>query len=159
MNEKARVIAALIRRELQDLNPLIEKAQRGLRAARSSSDQDLYLDSVALNLHDFYTGIERILLHIAGTIDNVVPTGAQWHQELLQQMHIDVPGLRTSVLSDQAFECLKEYLAFRHVVRNVYTFKFDPERIAILVAKLPSCHDQLRKELDGFAARLESTNS
>lgn len=103
MNEKSRVVASRIRQELQDIRLIIGKCQRGMRAAKlTSQDQDLYLDSVALNLHDFYAGIERILRHIAGTIDKVVPAGNQWHQELLLQMHTGVRGLRPSVLSDQA---------------------------------------------------------
>lgn len=160
MNQKGRVIAARIRQELDDLRPLIEKAQRGMRAAKlKSDDQDLYLDSVALNVHDFYCGMERILLHVAGTIDKVIPEGGQWHQELLQQMHTTVAGVRPSVLSSQAVDCLKEYLAFRHVVRNVYSFKFDAERITALVNKLPACYDLVARELSSFADWLESSGT
>ena len=46
------------------------------------------------------------------------------------------PKLRPPVLSSDFIELLDEYLRFRHVVRNVYTFSFDPERIGRLVKEL-----------------------
>lgn len=99
MTPKGRVIAARIRQELDDLRPLLEKVQRGVRAAKlKSEDHDLYLDAVALNIHDFYSGMERILLNGAGAIDGVIPEGSQWHQELLQQMHTSVAGMRCGCL-------------------------------------------------------------
>jgi hypothetical protein len=157
VNEKTRTVAARIRQELQDLRHIIEKSRRGMKAARlASNDQDLFLDSVALNLHDFYSGVERTLQHIAAAIDNNVPGGSQWHQDLLLQMHTEVAGVRPPVLSDPAIECLKEYLAFRHVVRNVYTFTFDAERVAVLVDRLDVCYDLLAKDLNSFAEYLES---
>lgn len=57
---------------------------------------------------------------------------------------------------EEAIDCLKEYLAFRHVVRNVYTFKFDPDRIERLVEKLPPCFEMLKNQLQEFADKLDS---
>lgn len=47
---------------------------------------DYYLDSVALNLHGFYSGLERVFEKVASTIDGSVPSAANWHRELLNQM-------------------------------------------------------------------------
>jgi uncharacterized protein YutE (UPF0331/DUF86 family) len=142
---------------MAELSAVVEKCHRAMRTARvATEDQDLYLDSAALNLHDFYSGIERIFVHIASTIDRVVPTGNHWHQELLHQMRTDASGVRPAVLSGQAVECLKEYLGFRHVVRNVYTFKFDAERVAVLVDRLHACFERVDKELKVFADRLDA---
>ncbi|MFQ5436071.1 MAG: hypothetical protein ACE5FD_14450 [Anaerolineae bacterium] len=50
-----------IHQELGDLESVVTRAERGIRAARQRpEDQDLYIDSAALNLHDFYAGLERI---------------------------------------------------------------------------------------------------
>ena len=58
------------------------------------------------------------------------------------------------------FECssiqrLDEYLRFRHVVRNVYTFSFDPERVGRMVNELDVVFSQIREELLGFANFIE----
>ena len=59
MSERLIRLVERIRSELVDLNRLVERAKEGLRRAQRSDD-DLYLDSVALNLHGFYAGLERL---------------------------------------------------------------------------------------------------
>ena len=62
-----------------DLDRLIERTGEGWRRALRSSD-DYYLDGVALNLHGFYAGLERIFELIATAVDGVLPEGvAQPH--------------------------------------------------------------------------------
>lgn len=59
------------------------------------------------------------------------------------------------MLTSNAIQLLDEYLRFRHVVRNVYTLSFDPERIGRLVKELESAFEQIRRELLTFANFLE----
>jgi len=69
---------------------VLARAQEGWRRAQRSSD-DLYLDGVALNLHGFYAGLERLFELIAAIVDGTVPQGANWHQILLEQMATEAP--------------------------------------------------------------------
>jgi len=41
------------------------------------------------------------------------------------------------------------------ILRNVYTFRFDPTRVQSLVERLPGVFEQARQELLSFAAFLE----
>ena len=127
----------------------MEKAHTG------SEDADLLLDSVALNLHDFYSGLERVFQYIASHVDRHVPTGGEWHRELLNQMSLEVTGIRPAVLSNEIINRLDEYLRFRHVVRNVYTFHFDLERLDRLVKDLRPSFEQLRADLQDFSTFLK----
>ena len=89
MTERYAVVAGRIRRELADLEGVVARAERATAAARQRpQDQDLYLDSAVLNLHGFYAGLERVFQHIAATMDRSVPTGHEWHRELLRQMNV-----------------------------------------------------------------------
>jgi len=124
-------------------------------AGRIRQEQDLYLDSAALNLHDFYVGLERIFRHIAATVDQSVPSGPEWHRELLRQMNLALPQIRPQVISEETTRAIDEYLRFRHIVQNVYAFEFDPERIAHLVQHLRSSFEQARTELLAFADLLD----
>ena len=131
MIEDYLVVADRIRQELTDLERVVARAERAITAARQRpEDQDLYIDSAALNLHDFYAGLERIFQQIATTIDGNLPTSGEWHRDLLRQMQADIPDLRPPVLSAEAAQVLDEFLRFRHIVRNIYAFQFDPERVA-----------------------------
>jgi hypothetical protein len=41
----------------------------------------------------------------------------------------EVPGIRPAVVSMTTCQRLDEYRGFRHVVRNVYTYQFDPVKV------------------------------
>jgi hypothetical protein len=60
------VVAGRIRQEVANLERVVTRAERAVAAVRQRpEDQDLYLDAAALNLHDFYAGLERVFHHIA----------------------------------------------------------------------------------------------
>ena len=150
------ILAGRIRQELAELERVVSRAERAMTAARQHpEDQDLYLDSAALNLHDFYTGLERLFQQIATTVDRSLPSGRSWHRDLLQQMGVDLPDLRPPVLSSEAIEALDEYLRFRHVVRNIYTFLFNLDQLERLVKQARPVFTQAETELLTFAQFLE----
>jgi hypothetical protein len=150
------LVSGRIRQELRNLERVVNRIEDGMAAARKRpEDQDFYLDSIALNLHDFYAGLERIFHYIASHLEQSVPTDGEWHRELLRQMNVEVPGVRPTVLSVESVWALDEYLRFRHVVRNVYTFNFDPERIERLVGQIRPCFEQVRSDLLAFASFVE----
>ena len=71
--------------------------------------------------------LEWIFKAIATRVDQTVPEGGIWHQELLKQMIAELSSVRPPVLSDEAWKKLDRYRGFRHVVRNVHAFELDPE--------------------------------
>ena len=150
------VVAGRVRQELEDLDRVVRRVERAATAAQQRpEDRDLYLDAAALNLHDFYAGLERVFHHIAATIDKSVPSGSEWHRDLLRQMRMALPPVRPHILSGETIKVLDEFLRFRHVVRNIYAFEFDPERIAHLVQRLGPCFESVQRELLMFADLLE----
>lgn len=154
MSEQLVRLAARIREELDALRKVLERAQEGWHRVQRSSD-DYYLDGVALNLHGFYAGLERLFELVAVVLDGSTPQGANWHQALLQQMTAEVPQVRPAVISEETRHALDPYRGFRHIVRNVYTFKFDPTKMQRLIEEAPNVFDQARAELLAFADFLE----
>jgi len=150
VNDKLKQLSKRIGNELTELESLSQRVLEGWNRAKRSGDE-YYLDSVALNLHSFYSGLERIFELIAGVINGKKPAGENWHQELLQQMATEIPTIRPAVISAPTFNGLNEYRGFRHIVRNVYTFKFDPAKIGKLVDGLPGIMSQVRAELMAFS--------
>lgn len=154
MKETYLAVAGRIRRELDELHRIVERVARIWKEGGQAAS-GYHVDAVALNLHGCYAGIERIFEVIASRVDQTVPTGPQWHQELLEQMNTDIPSVRPAVLSSAARRKLDRYRGFRHVVRNVYTMDLDPQQIELLVSNLPSTMDQVTRELLAFAETLE----
>lgn len=63
--------------------------------------------------------------------------------------------VRPAVFSQSTRSYLDEYLRFRHVVRNLYSFDFDIKRMKHLVERLNEVFDQIKKELVAFAQFIE----
>lgn len=113
------------------------------------------LRAVGSVLHDFYTGVEKIWELIARTVDGTVPSGDEWHKELLTQMNVEVPGLRPAVIDKRLRDLLGEYLRFRHVFRNIYGFELDWGKMQELVEKLPGAVETLQISVRGFVGSLK----
>jgi hypothetical protein len=153
------VLAVRIRTEVEDLDRSLRRAERAWQAARrAGSDQDMFVDSAALNLHGWYAGVERLFEIIALQLDGSLSKGEAWHRDLLGQMTLDLPGLRPPVISAAVAQLLDEYRRFRHVVRNIYAESLEPLRVGELVEKLPTLWDRLKAELIGFAEFLEGVS-
>lgn len=154
MSKPGAILAARVRTDLRELSFLVERAKQGWEKAQSRND-DYYLDGVALNLHGFYSGLEKIFEKIAATVDGSVPTAANWHQELLNQMSMEIPQVRPAVISEELRDMLEDYRGFRHVVRNVYTYHLNPEKMERLIAKIDSVLKKLTSEVSAFATFLQ----
>jgi len=150
------IISQRTRQELADIEAVVTRVERAMAARQhASAEGDLFLDAAALNLHDFYAGLERVFRRVASDIDGSVPSGTDWHRDLLQQMTAEIPGLRPAVLSPETAKSLDEYLRFRHVVRNIYAFQLNPERLQLLTDALPRVFAAVRVELIRFADVLD----
>ncbi|CAA9280150.1 MAG: hypothetical protein AVDCRST_MAG77-4330 [uncultured Chloroflexi bacterium] len=149
-------LAHRIRIDVTDLDRVVQRASSSWHGAQGASpDALVYVESVALNLHGFYSGVERLLELIARHIDRAVPGGDAWHQELLSQMTREVPGVRPAVLSADRAVSLNDLRRFRHIVRHLYTVHLDPERMRPLLSALPALWDEVRADLLAFAEFLE----
>ena len=153
-DEELAKLAERIRQELGEISRVVTRTSEGWERARRSND-DYYLDSVALNLHGFYSGFERLFTQIAEVVEGDLPHGESWHQLLLRRMMTEVPMIRPAVISKETGAKLDDYRGFRHVVRNVYAYKFDPVKLEKLVKGSPEIFAQLKAELLAFAAFLE----
>lgn len=154
MRETYRAVAGRIRRDLEDVAEVVDRVEAIWERYEANADP-YYVDAVALNLHDVYAGLERLFEVIARRIDQSVPDGPRWHEELLDQMASEIPSTRPSVFSSETRRRLDPYRGFRHVVRNVYTIDFDPEQMKPLVHRLPDVHGAVERELRAFADTLE----
>ena len=159
MNDALQDLTIRIRSELSDLDEVVQRALHAWpRAVDSSDDQPVYIDSVALNLHGLYSGLERLFELTARYVDKSSPSGVTWHRELLHQMGQDIEHARPAVLSQTSIDGLDQLRRFRHVVRHAYTLHLIPENIAPLISTLSGLWTQIQAELLAFADFLDALN-
>lgn len=148
-------VAVEIEAELEQLERLRADIDRGRRELRQDPDRaDIHYSNLALKLHNFYTGCERIFRIIASELNHALPSSYDWHKRLLQRMALEVEEKRPAVISEDLRRDLEDFLAFRHVVRNIYGYELDPERMDRLLDKYPLMWEHFEEELQQFTAWL-----
>lgn len=153
------LLAIRLRDEMEELEGTVRRIKRAWDAARrAQTDQDMYIDSAALNLHSFYSGLERLFEYIANQLDGGPPKGENWHRELLRQMTAELTEVRPAIITPETERGLDEYRRFRHVVRNVYAEHLEPERVGKLVRELPELWERIKSELTHFVEFLEGVS-
>jgi len=157
LNKEYLTLISRVEDELSEIKNIIDRSQKAWKNAQNKND-DLYIDSVALNLHSFYVSLERIFQLIADEIDGSLPSGNAWHQNLLKQMKTEIKKIRPRVISNNSYKKLDEYRGFRHIVRNVYSFQLASERIKPLVQNLPELFNQIEHEIRNFLDDLSKIN-
>jgi hypothetical protein len=145
-----RELATDIAIELEQLTHLEQGISQAYAASQTESDRAaLFYESLALKFHNFYTGCERIFHLIASELNGALPSGYDWHKRLLHRMSVAHEGY-PPLLTPETTRLLEEYLAFRHVVRHVYGFELDPQRLQILVAHYPPVWQQVESQIRDF---------
>jgi len=137
---------------------LMKRLERDILLVQQEIQRDpqrahLFYEVQALKLHNFYTGCERIFSLIVSEFNGGKPSGFDWHKRLLQRMTV-AQQERPPVISTETAQRLDEYLGFRHVVRNVYGFDLDIERVARLIQTYPAVWHQFESEMQAFIAWL-----
>lgn len=131
----------------------IQDVQREI--AMDPEHRRLFYENLALKLHNFYTGCERIFNVVTSELNGGPPTGYDWHQRLLDRMAADW-GERPAIITAATATDLREFLSFRHVVRNVYGYELDPERIERLLEKYPQTWTAFRSDVENFIRQLKT---
>ncbi|AFV10796.1 hypothetical protein Tph_c05580 [Thermacetogenium phaeum DSM 12270] len=161
--EEFLLVKAKIKRELENIS-LLEDELAGYKlfpVIETDSLGGFYLEDnaacriIGSILHDYYVAVENIFKAVARRIDGVLLAGEQWHKELLEQMTLDVPGIRPPLLSGETSEKLDKLRGFRHVFRNVYGFNLASERIRELLAELPVTSSYFKRDVDDFIKKME----
>jgi len=120
-----------------------------LAKCQPTDPTEIELCALAALLHSFFTGIENIFKRVAVELDGEPVRGDSWHRELLLQM-TSSRARRPPVLSEELHGTLNDYLRFRHVFRNAYSFDLDWQKMSPLVLSLDETFKMLEKALDEF---------
>jgi len=142
-----------IEQELAQVQEAVTQTQRLINKLPPTQDEDMQnalIAAIALNMQSYYTGAERIFYEIAKEIDGDVPTGADWHRQLLEQLSVEIPTVRQAVLSETTLVDLDEFRRFRHVVRSNYAHNLNPDLVIQLSEKLAICSQNLMQDIQVF---------
>ncbi|HLG31231.1 MAG TPA: hypothetical protein VI387_13560, partial [Candidatus Brocadiales bacterium] len=132
--------------EIEQIDKLLTLYANLLERVQQRTPDQVEVAAIASVLHSFYNGIENIFLSVAKGLDQQVPTGSQWHRDLLIQMSQHMPN-RGNVISAKLAQRLADYLGFRHFYRHSYSFFLEWDELKKLVMPLQEVWNQVKKEL------------
>lgn len=141
----ARRLAAEIEHELHGLDALRDEL-----ASAPRDDDTFALRARGSMLHDFYCGVERILVRLAEELNGGVPQGERWHRQVVTDMTLEIPDVRPAVIDAALAEELGDFLRFRHVFRNLYGSRLQAERMRPLEERLPDVLAAFRRQIRAF---------
>jgi uncharacterized protein YutE (UPF0331/DUF86 family) len=156
--QKALVFLSEVEKELSLIDRAVEVIEKRLRALKSKTDTEdfsAYTESLAINIHGFYEGIETIFEKVTDFTGEEKPSGPEWHMELLERMTLPIKRLRPDVISVETAKRLDTYRAFRHKVRHIYGFMIVPENIITLAEKIKEAYKGFKRDLRRFIAFAE----
>lgn len=152
-------LAAALRDEIDRIERVVVEAAAAAAGFAKHEPTRLELRGIGDVLHDFYTGAERVFEKIAPELNGGVPAGPAWHRELLQNMTLEIPGVRPRVIERGTARLLDEFLRFRHLFRSVYGFELEWDRLRPLLDRVPSAWAALRCDLERFVGFLEAASA
>ena len=135
--------------EREQLRRLLSGFHELMVRCRNTAPTEIELSALAATLHSFYTGVENIFKRVALELDGTPVRGDAWHRELLMRMKT-ATAHHPALLSEELYETLNEYLRFRHVFRNAYSFDLDWQKMSPLVLRLEETFKKLEQALDDF---------
>lgn len=152
---EAQVLISELTNELHKIEQIYQdlKNQVSLRSTRER------VESMALRMHNIYTGLERIFQLIAHDLNGKVPEGFDWHRQLLHQMSLDLANIRPPLIKNENLPFLRDLLAFRHVVRYSYGFELDPQKVKTLAKETIQKYPKVKEDLETFVEFLKTLNN
>lgn len=141
--------------EIDQVDRAVDEMEEVRARLRVAGDDRIVIHSAAAQLHHFYTGVEKILTHIARKFEGL-PKSPEWHRDLLDAMVREIPAVRPAALTTSTVERLKPYRAFRHRFRNLYLFDLDLNQLWPLLDGASATWTVIKSELRSFLESLVS---
>jgi hypothetical protein len=119
---------------LHNQNQITAKILEDIRETEPNSSE--LKSHLGYLLHNLYCALEDLWQEVARTFENRLEDPARYHRELLQRMHLEIPGIRPRILTTTSYQLLNELRGFRHIFRHAYDYELDEARLRQLKDKV-----------------------
>jgi len=135
-----------IKFEISQVDMMINETEPLLKLVQNKIPDKIEIAALGLFLHSFYNGIENILKFIVKEEHGKLPSGIKWHKELLDLCFIEING-KSRLFREKVKTILDDYLSFRHLIRNTYSYKLNWDRMEKLVLELEENWNIIKTEI------------
>ncbi|MBI3949198.1 MAG: hypothetical protein HY314_01905 [Acidobacteria bacterium] len=124
------------------------------RQEAQQSSAEAHIIALAYEVHNFYGLCEQTFERIRSVFAVPVSRPDRYHEELLNQMALDIPEVRPAVISTEFKQRLDEFRRFHHVFRHAYVAQFDRQRVLELAGLVAPMAQAITEALEQFRAHL-----
>ena len=135
--------------EISQIDKLLNESQPLQDLCRIKNPDFIELSATAMVLHSFYNGIENIIILIFKNYEEKLPSGNNWHMELLENASIQ-NGNRKVIFNNELKSQLEEYRKFRHIVRHTYNYKLNWIMMEGIMNNLNTIWSKTKENLNKF---------
>lgn len=147
---------SLLQAEIQDnLNTIAATYDKLHENSQKEFDEDTCV-LIAYHLHVIYGLFENLFIRIAANFGNHIEDSTQWHALLLKRMSLNVPDVRPAVICQETYLMLDELRRFRHLFRNAYVLKFNPDKLRLVVKDARHLEELYPTDMAAFQRFLDS---
>ncbi len=98
---------------------------------------------------------KKILKDLIGHFDRALPSGDDWHIQLLRRAKYPNEGVRPAVISEETFISLDTLRGFRHVFRGKYHTNLIPELILERANETLTAYPRFLKDIERLQASMQ----
>lgn len=139
--------------EIATIARVINILQEALAQANTASPI-LLTPALASYTENFYSGCEKLAERIAVELDGGLPSGSNWHEQLLLQMSESGGQGRPPLFEQSLTRSLGEYRRFRHRVRHLYNFDLDDQKVLTMAQQVPATFAEIQQAVEVFGGWL-----
>lgn len=143
-----------IKFQISEVDILFKEYDLFLQSMNYNNPDLLQITVMASIIHSFYTCIEKTFKRISKDIDNFTPVGNKSHHEILKNVY-SKNNKRLSVINEDTYVLLNEYMIFRHYFRISYSSQFNWNKIRPLASNLSNTWNILKGQLVLFENSLK----
>ena len=136
--------------ELSEIERTIDTLNRLLAQADTIPEIAL-IPAAAGYIEDFYSGCERLAERVAVTLDDGLPEGRNWHDQLLRQMAEPGGQGRPPLWERSLLLDLDAYRRFRHRARHLYSVNLHGQRVLELAQQAPNVYEKVKQAVNQFS--------
>ena len=144
--------------EISQIDKLLNESESLQNLCKLKTPDFIELSAAAMVLHSFYNGIENIILMILKSYEEKLPSGNNWHMELLEKASIQ-NGDRKIIINNKLKNQLEEYRKFRHIVRHTYNYKLNWTMMEGIMNNMNTIWSKAKENLNKFMEPEEEKKS
>ena len=135
--------------DLSLMEPLVQSNQRAETRIQKGATDELDYAALGYTIHNIYGCIENTCLRISKFFENGL-TADTWHKDLLRRMLLHIPEVRPAFFTLNEYEQVDELRGFRHLFRNIYNTRLDPQRVLLVQQKVPAAIASVDAGIDRY---------